>query len=491
MPITVIPTRVNIDTTHIGPSYNENFAKKKAREKYSHRMNETISTVDRINTANTINTQTAAETVEIKDERLFIATYEDMIIDHIERRVAVLFQQVVISYKTFLHFEIGKTQHQAESAKTLNLKDHSGKTSVLCKRNAAHSSTLPCVIAYENQAWVSHVNNGAAKPEGFVYVQGGDVYRNANSTLNMPRAVNEADIEIDGEQGRGLARDFAIDLLNDSAKGNIEPDIAIRNFLDSVIDITRKKIQKTKRGEGVKKALEIFETAFSDIKLRIESDSETLGQLLGVQVNEEHQNTPIQSKIYQLRYKAIRDNQFVQTAMNTKINSVRDRVLQVVGPKRKPSYFDDAFRQVLSEQMRLDADKKRIYKLFNSPQDHYLRATKTRKARFDSTKRKILEKQLNPIQVLAKELGGDLRNLKREEVLRRGLVTRELRNSMGLNQSELAKKIKAIYPTTAASQPTISRIENNIKLVNRVYAEQLSDVFEVDTALLIPSFFYE
>lgn len=490
MPNTVIPTRVNMITTHIGPTYNEDSVKAKGREKYCHRNNETISTVDRVNEVNTINTVTAEQTAKVKDERQFIATYEEMIIDHIERRVAVLFQQIVISYKTFLHFEIGKTQHQAESAKTLTIKDHLGKKNVLCKRNAAHSSTLPCIIAYENQAWESHVNDGTPKPEGFVYVKGGDVYRNANSTLNMPRAVNEADIEIDGEQGKGLARDFAINLLNDSAKGKIEPDIGIRNFLDSVIDITQQKAASTKRGEGVKKALEIFVQAFTDIKTRIENDSEALDQLLGVQVNEEHHNTPIQKKIYHLRYKAIRDNQFAQTAMITKINSVRDRVLQVVGPKRKPTYFDEAFRQVLCEQMRLKSDKKRIYKLFNNPQDHYLRATQARTARFESTKAKIVQNQLNPIKVLANELGSDLRNLKRDEVLRRGLVTRELRNSMNLTQSELAKKIKNVYPTTAASQPTISRIENNIKLVNKVYAEQLSDVFDVDPALLIPSFFY-
>jgi hypothetical protein len=490
MPNAAMPVGVNLPDTYIGPPHDAIAIKGKSRDKFCHRTSETMSTVDRINIGNTIPTKTAQETAEVKDEIQFIASYQEMIEDHIERRVAVLFQQLVISYETHLHFEIGKTQHQAESAKTLYIKDHLGKKNVLCKRNAAHSSTLPCIIAYESKAWNKHVNNDDPKPDGFVYVQGGDVYRTANSTLDMPRAVNEADIEIDGEKGTGLARDFAIDLLNRSARGEIDPTSAIQEFLHTVTVITQDKIPKTKRGKGVKKSLQIFLEAFKDIQTRIETVPEALDQLLGVQVAEDHQNTAIQTKIYHLRYKAIRDNQYAQTAMISKINTVRDQVLKVVGPKRKPTYFEDAFRNILCSEMRMDYDKKRIYKLFNSPQEQYFRETAYRKSRYEGTKAKIVQQQLKPIQVLARVIGQDLRALKREEILKRGLVTRELRNSMGWTQTKLATKIKAIYQDTAASQPTISRIETNIKLVDKVYAEQLADVFDVDQALLMPAFFY-
>ncbi len=118
-----------------------------------------------------------------------------MIEDHIERRVAIFFQQLVLCYGTKLHFEIGDTLHQGKSATALYLKDQNGKCEKLSVRNAAHSSTIPCLIASDLKAWTQHKQHGQKEPQGFVYIKNSGIYNNATATMEMSRNINEAEIK--------------------------------------------------------------------------------------------------------------------------------------------------------------------------------------------------------------------------------------------------------------------------------------------------------
>jgi len=58
-------------------------------------------------------------------------------------------------------------------------------------------------------------------------------------------------------------------------------------------------------------------------------------------------------------------------------------------------------------------------------------------------------------------------------------------------QWRLGNEIAALFPYAAASQSTISRIENRIKLVTPPIAKELSTVFRIDPGLFMPHFFYD
>ncbi len=70
-------------------------------------------------------------------------------------------------------------------------------------------------------------------------------------------------------------------------------------------------------------------------------------------------------------------------------------------------------------------------------------------------------------------------------------MIKELRRSKSWSQVELGKKVAQLFPRAAASQSTISRIENRKKLVTSPIAEEFSQVFKVDVGLFMPHFFYE
>ena len=81
-----------------------------------------------------------------------IQKYRSSIGIHIERRISFFFQQLAACYKTRLHFEIGDTLDQGASPDRIVLIDEAKKT-LNFQRNAAHSSTIPCLIGYDYKKW--------------------------------------------------------------------------------------------------------------------------------------------------------------------------------------------------------------------------------------------------------------------------------------------------------------------------------------------------
>lgn len=491
----VVTRAVNLVNTYVGTVY----AKKQGlRSKYSHRLSETPSCRDRINSAFVV-AQTKAEQPSAVE---LIEHYRSMIEEHIERRVAIYFQQLVVCYRTFLHFEIGDTRHQGESGTTLGVKIE-GETSIkkLSGRDAAHSSTIPCLVAYSKAEWEEFQKNGGPRPRGFTYIEGADIYRGANATLEMPRDINEADIEIDGKKESSELRTHAIGLLNKAAVGEETPVTGISRFLDHIIAAVHQK-RGTAGKESVRYCLAFYEEYLLDIRNRVNTDPTIFDQLLGVQVGGSPEEIRLRKLIYDMRYQAIRSSQYEQSALCQKINAVRDSVFKSIGLKTVP-YFDDAYRLVLMENMLTEQDAHRVAKLLNSPQRAYftilagetdqqvLRATQQRAAKLEKTKQLICNKCQQKIRDLAQELREKFRDLKRVEILLRGDAVRTVRREKNWTQTVLANRIKALFPAAIASQSTVSRVENHQKLVSSSYAEQLSAVFQVPPVLFMPTFFYE
>ena len=266
------------------------------------------------------------------------------------------------------------------------------------------------------------------------------------------------------------------------------PIDALREFLDVILELSNQKAITAKKS-GVRRALEIFADELEELKSEGENES-FFELLLDVQIDTDDTSAQLRRKIYALRYQAIRKDQLCQAEIFHKINTVRERVLAAVTTNRKPTYFESAFQFVLKEEIGGELDRTRLDKLFASPQDGYFRETTRRSSALETTKLKV-KREIAQIRTLARELQVDFRACKRQEILCRGKVARELRWSVDWSQAKLSTRIKALFPDTPASQSTISRIENNVKLVDISYAKELATVFKVDAVLFLPTYFLD
>jgi len=480
-----LPAKVDPFQKFIGVSVSLGGLSSK-RKQYQFSQNETMSTADVV-FKDVIRTKSPEELSLLTDETMFIKRYDEVIREHIHRRVAVFFQQLVVSYGTQLHLEIGATCHQGQSAKSLKIEGPDGRVVKKVVRNAAHSSTIPCLLAYDGRKWKLYEEDLSIKPEGFVYIKGADIYRSANSTLELPRAVNEADIEIDGKKDDSTLRSYSIRLLNKASSAELDPKEGIQRFLRAIRRIVEQRKDVAKK-EGVRAALHIFSDELIAIENDIDSSPEILDQLLGVRTDGSDGAARARETVHRLRYRAIQENQFAQSRILHQVDLLGKTILGKLGRKTQPTYFEPVFRQVLREALETKVAQRRFDKLINSPQGSGL--TKRQKTVRQVTRERI-SPYLDEISTFARQLRSDFYQIKREETLLRGRTTKVLRDSRGWRQKDLAEEIKKLYPETVASQATISRVENNIKLVSPSYAREISAVFEVDPALFLPSFFSE
>ncbi len=453
------------------------------RDQFQHPLNETCSLRDPVHWEQVYNV-VVRELARLKQPRELIADYREPITEAIHRRVAIMFQQLVVCYNTGLHFELGWTSHQAKSAPALKVKTRSGEHKI-CTRNAAHSSTIPCLNAYEGAAWDSYAQGRGTRPQGFVYMRNADTFRWWNSTINMPRDVNEADREIDEKTNDSTLRKDALAILNRAAKGEITPEQGLMLFLDTAAAVTARRHRVVTK-PGIKEALSYYVEDLADIKDGLVFDPTQFDQLLDVQVDGSEEAANLRSMVYRLRFQAIRWAHLEQSKLLQKVEALRAEVL---GTGRKPTYFDAAFRHLLIEVMPTPADRKRIMKLYNLPNPRSFRQTVARKSTYDSTKQKV-QGHLARIQFVGKELSLAMRRLRVEEEQRRGGVLKAVRNEAGLSQARFGSKLKAQFPNTPASQSTISRSETGVRIVTQEYAKQLSKVLKIDPACFMPQFWF-
>lgn len=469
----VLPSPIDLTKTVIGPKSPE---QKGDREQYLLKFNETASLTDelfksRIICGNQDEYDAAPDNVKLVTES------RDMISQHLERRVANFLNQLVVSYKTNLHFEIGFTEHQGESSKALEIAFEQLAIKKVT-RNAAHSSTIPSIYAYDKTAWDAYVENGGDRPQGFIYIKNSDCYKGNNSTLSAIRDINEADIVIDGNPGHLHLRQTAINLLNESSLGNIDPQAGIIAFVDALAAIT-----EAKKGEvakpGVKKALEIYSEELVGIK-RAVRDSSMIDHLLNIKISDAT-TEELNRRVYNLRFKAIRDNQIAQTKMHMHIENWKGHIYKKLKLTKKPPNFDEIFKHVVVSVMRTEADKIKMKKFWNlGPMP--LRAEKTKR---------LIESEKLYLTFLVSALSSVLLWLDHDEVVNRSLVSLALRESSHLTQRELSRRIALQFPDIPNSQSSISRMENRVRIIDADYAIKLSKVYNVDPCVFIPQFFNE
>ncbi len=461
--------------------------KKKDRDHYDHKVNETSSRTDEVfrDKLSPFSTHFKySNPLPAPPEDLdIVAEYEDMIEEHIQRRTFFFFQQLVVCYQTKLHFELNGAQDQGKSPDRIKI----GKTQIT--RNAAHSSTLPCLIAYDNEAWEEFQRGETPQPEGFIFLKGTDYYRTANATMNMPRFINEADIKMDA----GL-RKRSLELINRASQGEISPQEALARFIQIAleeIEDAKKRPQKGKNRVQILEVLDFYEANFRSIEEELTQDTASvLEKLLNIKL-EGIYNSPAEKVVLKIRFKAIRDTQVAQRKLIQKVEKLKCELLKKY--ESKPDHFDAALRTLLINQARTPDNRTRMEKLFNfSSFDFQTRLKAGNKTKFNNLTTELSASQeLKKISATAKEIFDDMRTLRTEEEYQRAAIIKELRGMKGWIQKDLGKKVKALFPHAFASQSTISRIESRKRLVTPEVALEFSQVFRVDPGLFMPHFFYD
>ena len=309
------------------------------REKYTLLLNETSSVTDRIfDDLRKKRILTAAEFAKLKSPEKLIEDSEEMIADHIDKRIALFFQQLIVTYNVPFHFEMGETQHQAPSAPTLTKKK--GGETVKVPFNSAHSATIPCLYAYHKNDWNRWIADPQAnpKPTPFVYLKGSDTYNEHNSTLGLIKLVNSADISLDGtSKSTDQLRVKSIDIIQRSAIGEISPRKGLKEFLKEAQRVLNERIDSPGVKEEIKQILRIY---LERVENAIEESEESafFDQLINIKIeNEPDEAARLRKLIYRRRFKIIRESQEVQSVIARKIHEV---AVQIIGINRKPANFD-------------------------------------------------------------------------------------------------------------------------------------------------------
>jgi DNA-binding XRE family transcriptional regulator len=445
-------------------------------------LNETPSLTDPVfrdsqNPFSHLETDTPTSTLLPSVEEI-IEKYRDLICEHVSRRVIFFFQQLICCFQTKLHFEIGHVVSQGASAKKVTLSDQN-LASLEFERNAAHSSTLPCLLAYDAKEWALYQAKKINLPKGWVFLKGTDSYRLWNSTINIPRWINMVDLQIDGTSRDQKLRYKTLHLINAAARGEIDPEEGLELF----IQLSIHQVELTYKAATqfiYRKILNLYKYELESTQVSFNHNrSMWLEALLSIKVLDESSR----KIIYQIRYQAIRDAQLGQAKLIQKINLVKRKILSSY--KKKPPYFEAAFRSLLIAEAYTQKNRQRLEKIYNfSYFDFKARLSSAQLHIFDNTKSKLTKKHRPQITALTTEIIRDMQELRKKEALQRSQFTKLLRHAKKWTQKQLSQEL-------SVSQSTVSRMENCHKLITLPLAEKLSLIFHVDTGLFMPHFFYD
>lgn len=425
------------------------------RDKYSLRLNETACLTDAV-------FYDKRALFQGETPSTLAAYHEEMIPQHFERRLQLFFQQAVSCYKTGLRFEIGPALHQGESPKPI--REHN------LRRDAAHSSTIPCLIASEPEP----------NSPRYLFLAHTDAYRRWNSTLNMPHYVNKADILIDGTNHHAKLRVDALALLNKvSKKPAFTPNMAFAAFLKnciSRIETALRNGQETPIQETLQHYLSICKREESRFK---QNQDAYVNSLLEISIGK---NDPIAPKIRDIRYLSIRNAQINQAELLAKIDNLRN---QLLGNRRQPNYFERAFRTLFIQSGAKDA--KYLKKLFNLNPTELPPLEKGSKTEYEKTLTG-LRTHIADITKLANETVTAIKQLQNQEIQNRRSTLFSLRSARHLTQTQLATKLRNLFPSESWHQSIVSHFETGNRTIKKGIAEQLAVALDVDLQLFCPKF---
>lgn len=146
----------------------------------------------------------------------------------VDNRIALFLQTAILCYKLPFYFKNVGADEQYGTAPSITY------SSVEHKRQAAHSSTSPHVIAYPKDK---------TPEEGFNFLKGGFFEAWQNLTIGMHALINNTDSALDGRDDDGKLRDRAMEIVNRVADG-LSPIKATKVFMKVMIEESDRLIEE-------------------------------------------------------------------------------------------------------------------------------------------------------------------------------------------------------------------------------------------------------
>ncbi len=409
----------------------------------------------------------------------------------VDKRVALFFQQAILCYG-MSGFTFSARGADDQIGTSPGMKFASSKSSfTMHKREAAHSSTVPTLIA--------HAKDGST-PNGFVFLKGGSSYYQHNATIGMHECVNGADELIDGKGQDHKLRDTAVKILNRVAQG-LDPVQATKEFCRSFDKEVLSTSARLKQDDKRRFVLERYHEKIKKIQ-QAATDSVLFDRLIGVSVNPENPNEHVlREAVYKKRYDVIRLQEIVESRIGKRIADVKEKM--------------DSHDRFLLEHMLLStfsttSERKILEKLFGKTVaffENEIQPVPSALKGFRTQVQNLNQKYLKELDVLRRDLRSDFRKLSSAEYSYRAGVFKDLRTKVNhWTQEEFRENYRQ---TTGASvsQAWVSRMEQLSHLpkknpgeyatpitqrrryVTLEDAKRCAATFGVDAGIFLPSLF--
>jgi len=261
-----MPTpKVAHKTTEVYPSLPAPNADKLVREKLG--ANKTSSLADPVFGHYRSGHLTTQQSRDLSNWTLCFNASCPLIQQHLDKRVLQLYIQAVLCYKLGYQFREGHTIHQGLGAHHIK---HAQGTLAF---EAAHSPTLPSLYAY---------NPTTRQESVFLYRSG--FYDESNATIDLVKAVNEADSAMDWMDPNNSLRAKTIELLNSASRGGMTPEEVVKQFIAQMIatiDVAKPKANK----QEVKDVLQYYKDLAGPLRRYI-AQPENIDQWLNLNMED-------------------------------------------------------------------------------------------------------------------------------------------------------------------------------------------------------------
>jgi hypothetical protein len=311
----------------------------------------------------------------------------------------------------------------------------------ILEREAAHSSTIPTLIA--------HAKDGST-PDGIVYLKGGGSYHQHNATIGMHESVNGADELIDGKGNDDKLRAISIKILNRVAQG-LDPVKATKEFCIAFQKQVHAAEKRLSIKDTRKKVLALYAQKMGKIQEALDNPI-SFDRLLGIIVNPSNPHEKkLRKVVYQKRYDVIRLQEIVESRIAKRI----------ADEKAKMQPRDQSFLEyMLLKEFSETSERKVIEKLLGKTAsfleiENPSAALKGFQTRIDNLRKKYP----HIISILIRDLRSDFRELSCAEFTYRAGVFKDLRTKVNdWTQIEFQNEYKN-KTGLSISQSWVSRME--------------------------------
>ena len=337
----------------------------------------------------------------------------------LDRRVALFFQQCILCYKMPFIFSTQGADDQFGSARAVHL-SNKGSNKKVHKREAAHSSTIPTLLARDK-------NDREGRT--FVYLKGGSSHAQHNATIGMHVHINGADELLDGV-GKGGLRSASIKILNQVAEG-LSPTQATKDFLKKFEKKAETASQHLDPNDTRKLVLRAYIQGIQNIAQNIESDPTIFNRLIGVTIDPDDPKEAILRKtIYERRYDIIRLEEVLESSIAKRIDDAKQEM-----QSRDRSFLEYILLKEFSETNQRKVLEKLFAKTAVIFEEEYKdRLSQREKSSFKSFQTRVRNLQQKYPNELLNNLKRDLRYYFREfsssELIYRAKIFRDLRTKV-------------------------------------------------------------